>query len=202
MKLNKKSILLILTNLLLFLVVILLQLMTPISDGFNFFIRFCALIGFTSLFITTTMTPFMVQLYKIFGKPFIKLHHIYSILGLILITLHPIVFAISVLDITIFVPIFYPWIDFWRLAGRPALILIYIAVLAAIFRKKIPKNWKIFHVLNYIALFFAYIHGLLIGTDFKNLGILVIFSIMILVSIGVFVLKRFQNYKRKKKVNQ
>lgn len=198
---NKKAIGLISINLILFIVVFILFLQTPISDGFNFFIRLGALFGFTAMFLATTMTPFMVQLYKIFGKPFIKLHHTYSIFGLIMITIHPVAFAISSMNIAVFIPVFYPWIDFWNLAGRPALYLIYIAVLMAIFRKKVPKYWRGFHILNYIALFFAYIHGFLIGTDFDNLGILILFTVMIIISLASFGLKRYQTYQRKKKLS-
>jgi predicted ferric reductase len=162
----------------------------------NFTIRFAALIGYTSMFLATIMTPFMVELYKIFGKPFIKQHHLYSILGLVLITIHPVSFAISKLDITVFIPVFYPWIDFWELAGRPALILIYIAVVAAILRKKI-KKWKWIHFLNYLALLFGYVHGVLIGTDFQNPGILIIFTAILILLFVTFGLKRYQNFKRK-----
>ena len=63
------------------------------------------------------------------------------------------------MNIAVFVPVFYPFYDFWLLAGRPALILIYIAVAAGILRKKIPKYWKQIHFLNYVALFFGLIHG-------------------------------------------
>lgn len=202
MELNKKAVGLIGINLALFIVVFILFLQTPISDPFYFFIRLGALFGFTAIFIATTMSPFMVQLYKIFGKPFIKQHHIYSIFGLIMITLHPVAFAISEMNIFVFIPVFYPWIRFLELGGRLALILIYIAVLAAIIRKKVQKYWRFFHILNYIALLLIYIHGLLIGTDFRNIGILIIFTIMLIISFGSFGLKRYQNYKRKKKLKK
>jgi DMSO/TMAO reductase YedYZ heme-binding membrane subunit len=198
MNLNKKSISLIIADLTLFLIVFFLFLFTPFADFYDFIIRFAALIGFTSMFLATIMTPFMVELYQIFGKPFIKLHHLYSILGLVLITIHPLSFAILALDITVFIPIFYPWIDFWSLAGRPALILIYLAIIAALLRKKLPKNWRYLHFLNYVALFFGYVHGVLIGTDFQNLGILIIFTLMIVLSLSAFGLKRYQTYKRRK----
>ena len=94
-----KAILIILSTMSLYILIIVMFLLTPSTDAFNFIIRFGALIGFTSMFLATLMTPFMVQLYKIFGKPFIKIHHLYSISGLILITLHPIAFAISKLNI-------------------------------------------------------------------------------------------------------
>jgi len=202
MNFNKKAIGLISINLILFIIVLILFLQTPISDPYSFFIRLGALFGFTAIFLATTMSPFMVQLYKIFGKPFVKQHHLYSIFGLIMITLHPVVFAIFKMDITVFVPDFSSWIAFWELAGRPALILVYIASLAAIIRKKIQKYWRIFHILNYVALLFAYVHGVLIGTDFQNLGILIIFTVMLIISFGSFGLKRYQTYRRKQKIKK
>ncbi len=199
MAFKKEAIYIITTTISLYILILVLIFLEPIEDGLNFIIRFAALMGFTSMFVATIMTPFMVQLYKIFGKPFIKIHHLYSIAGLILITLHPVAFAISKVDITVFMPVFYPWYDFWSLGGRVALILIYIAVLGALIRKKITKNWRLLHVLNYIALFLAYIHGVLIGTDFKTIGILIIFTAMVILSFSVLIIKRYLNYKRKKK---
>ncbi|MFX1417882.1 MAG: hypothetical protein ACFE9N_03055 [Promethearchaeota archaeon] len=198
MPLKKEAILIIASTLCLYILILVFFLLTPFSDVFNFIIRFGSIFGFTSMFIATMMTPFAVQLYKFFGKPFIKIHHLYSIAGLILITLHPIAFAIMRLDITVFVPDFTSWYGFWSLGGRLALILIYIAVLGALLRKKIQKNWRIIHVLNYVALFLAYVHGVLIGTDFQNLGILIIFTIMIILSFSVLIYKRYLSYKRKK----
>ncbi len=199
MPLKKEAIYIITATLSLYILVTVFFLLTPFTDGFDFIIRFGALFGFTSMFIATMMTPFVVHLYKIFGKPFIKMHHIYSITGLILITLHPIAFAIFKLDITVFIPDFNSWYGFWSLGGRLALILIYIAVIAALLRKKIKKNWRIIHILNYIALFLAYVHGVLIGTDFQNLGILVTFTIMIILSFSVLIFKRYLSFKRKQK---
>ncbi len=202
MEFSKKAIVLIFINLLLFIFVFILFLLTPPSDAFSFFIRLGALFGFTSMFIATTMSPFMVQLYKIFGKPFVKQHHIYSIFGLIMVTLHPVVFAISVMNILVFIPDVSSWLAFWELAGRPALIIIYIGALAAILRTKIKKYWRFFHYLNYIALIFAYVHGVLIGTDFQNPGIFTLFTIMLVISIGTFGYKRYQTYTRKRRLKK
>ncbi len=203
MNLNKKAIGLISINLLLFIVVFILFLLTPALDAFSFFVRLGALFGFTSMFIATTMSSFMVQLYKIFGKPFVKLHHIYSIFGLIMVTLHPVVYAISVMNILVFVPDVSSWLAFWELAGRPALIIIYIGALAAILRTKIKKYWRFFHYLNYVALIFAYFHGVLLpGTDFQNPGIFILFTIMLVISIGTFGYKRYQTYTRKQRLKK
>lgn len=187
-----------LTILSLYVLVIILFLLTPIKNSYDFVIRICALLGFTSMFVASIMSPFMVQIYKYFGKSFIKLHHFFSIMGLILVTIHPIAFALSKMDIAIFVPVFYPFYDFWLLAGRPALILIYIAVAAGILRKKIPKYWKQIHFLNYVALFFGLIHGILIGTDFKNPAILILFSLMTICAFCGLIYKRYLLFKRKK----
>ncbi|MFW9877299.1 MAG: hypothetical protein ACFFG0_29765, partial [Candidatus Thorarchaeota archaeon] len=94
MPLKKEAILIIASTLSLYILILVFFLLTPFSDVFNFVIRFGAIFGFTSMFIATMMTPFVVQLYKIFGKPFVKVHHLYSIVGLILITLHPVTYAI------------------------------------------------------------------------------------------------------------
>jgi len=199
MPLKKEAIFIIAATISLYVLILVLFLLTPFTDGFNFVIRFGALFGFTSMFIATMMTPFVVQLYKIFGKSFVKLHHIYSIAGLILITLHPVAFAIFRLDITVFLPDFSSWYGFWSLGGRLALLLIYIAVIGALLRKKFMKNWRYIHALNYVALFLAYVHGILIGSDFQNLGILIIFTIMIILSFSVLIFKRYLSFKRKKK---
>ncbi len=198
LSLKKQAIFIIVATVGLYILILIFFLLTPFTDAYSFIIRFGALFGFTSMFVATMMTPFVVQLYKIFGKPFVKIHHIYSIAGLVLITLHPIAFAIFRSDITVFLPDFSSWYGFWSLGGRLALILIYLAVLGALLRKKIIKSWRIIHILNYVALFLAYVHGVLIGTDFQNIGIFIIFTLMIILSFGVLIIKRYLIYKRKK----
>ena len=101
-------------------------------------------------------------------------------------------------DITVFIPDFSSWYGFWSLGGRLALILIYIAIVGALLRKKTTKYWRIIHALNYVALLLAYIHGVLIGTDFQNIGILIIFTCMIILSFGTLIFKRYKTFKRKK----
>jgi DMSO/TMAO reductase YedYZ heme-binding membrane subunit len=203
MNLNSEGKILLGTIIALYILIITLFLMTPIGGILNGIVRLCALLGVVSIFIATIMTSFMVEFYKIFKKPFIKIHHIFSILGIMLITIHPITYAIQVINISVFVPVFYPWYTFWALAGRPALIFIYLALISVVLRKKIPKLWRPLHGLNYIALLFGYIHGILIGTDFKNIGILIIFTIMVILSYCSLVYKRYQIYQRiqrKKKI--
>lgn len=199
MNIKKEPLILLSSVLGLYILIIILFFQIEISSFLIFLIRLCALLGLTSMAISTIMTPFMLQLYKIFGKPFIKIHHVTSITAIVLASIHPISFAIQVSNIGIFIPVFYPWYDFWLLAGRPALILIYIALISILMKKNIPNAWRPLHGLNYVALLFGYVHGILIGTDFQSLSILILFTILIILSFGALAYKRIQSHKRKKK---
>jgi predicted ferric reductase len=120
---------------------------------------------------------------------------VFSVIGLILVTVHPLAFAIVTNAPEAFIPKFDSWIVFWNLAGRPALYLIYISVIAVLIRKKISQNiWRILHGLNYVALVFGYFHGVLIGTDFQNLGIMITFTAMFVISMEVLIYRRYQKY--------
>jgi len=200
MNIKKNGYYLIVLLVLFFIWIVSLFFLTPIKSVSDFFTRFAVLLGYTCLFLATLTTPFMRQLYQLYGKPFIKIHHYFSITGLILITIHPISFAIEIGNIAVFIPRFDSWLIFWELAGRPALYIIYIAVLAVVLRKHLSqKVWRILHGLNYVALAFGYFHGLLIGSDFKNLGILMTFTIMIILTYVVLFYKRYLKYQLKKR---
>lgn len=182
--------------------VTILFFLNPIEGIEDYFIRLAVLWGFTSLFLTSVITPFMKEVYQIFGTSFIKIHHLFSILGLVLITIHPVAFAISIGDPTAFIPIFYPWSTFWALAGRPALYLIYIAVIVVLMRNYLtPKLWRILHGLNYIAFYFAYIHGVIIGDDFETIAGMITFTAMLVIVFEVLIYRRYQKYRLKKVKN-
>jgi len=176
----------------LYIVILILFLTMPRPDYYNFFVRFFALTGFYMLAIAALLTPFMREIYQEFGMSFQKVHHIFAAIGLATATLHPIIFAIEVSDITVFIPDISSWYAFWLLGGRQALILIYIATIAAFIRGKIPKYWKSIHALMYLVLLFALVHGYLIGTDFENIGIQIIFTALFLASLGALIYKRIK----------
>jgi len=181
----------------LYILVIVLFLSSPDLEFFdlNFFVRFFALTGFYFLAISVLLTPFVREVYQIFGKPFQSLHHIFGALGLAGATIHPVVFAIQVSDISVFLPDVSGWRVFWELAGRPAFFVIYIAVLGAFLRRKIEEYWRSVHSLMYLALVFIFFHGYLIGTDFKNLGILIIFTLLFIASMAAPFYKRYRQRK-------
>ncbi len=178
----------------LYILVIVLFLSSPDLEFFdlNFFVRFFALTGFYFLAISVLLTPFVREVYQIFGKPFQSLHHIFGALGLAGATIHPVVFAIQVSDISVFLPDVSGWTVFWELAGRPAFFVIYIAVLGAFLRRKIKEYWRSVHSLMYLALVFIFFHGYLIGTDFKNLGILIIFTLLFAACMAAPFYKRYR----------
>jgi predicted ferric reductase len=162
-------------------------------------VRFFGLYGYLFLSVATLTTPFLREVTQAFGKPFLKVHHSFSILGIVFITLHPVFNAIERLSLSVFVPRFDSWNTFWLLAGRPAFIILYVAVLAAVLRTKAPKYWRAFHALMYVVLLFGIVHANLIGDDFQNLGIMVIFDALFLASLASFALKRYRNYSRRLK---
>ena len=165
-------------------------------------VRFFGLYGYLFLGVATLTTPFLKEITQAFGKPFLKVHHSFAILGIIFITLHPVFNAIERLSLSIFVPNFASWNLFWLLAGRPAFIILYVAVLAAILRTKAPKYWRAFHALMYIVLLFGIVHANLIGGDFQNLGIMIVFNALFLASLASFALKRYRSYQLERKISR
>jgi predicted ferric reductase len=153
------------------------------NNFFEAIIRLAALWGFIGLILSAIMNLNKKILYQKFGLKFMQLHHFMAIFSLITATVHPVVFAIQQVNLLVFIPDFSSWYNFWSLGGRPALILIYIALIAALLRKKSKNAWKYIHWLNYLALILIFIHAILIGTDFQTILILCVFSVLVL---GVF----------------
>jgi DMSO/TMAO reductase YedYZ heme-binding membrane subunit len=183
----------------LYVLVSVLAFFTWFTNPLNFTIRLCALYGFMALAIATAMTPFLKEVTLAFGRPFIRVHHLFAILGIIFATLHPVFFAIQSMNLAVFIPRFDDWYTFWSLAGRLALYIIYIVSAAGLLRVLVPRYWRYFHWLMYLVLLFVIVHGNLIGQDFQNLGILIIMNVLFIIAMGAFFLKRFQTYQRKKR---
>ena len=168
------------------------------SHPFELSVRLFALNGFLILSIAAIMTPFLKEIKHHFNKSFLEMHHSFAATGLVLITLHPIALFIQVLDPAIFLPNLSSFYLFWLLAGRQALIVIYVSLAAALLRRKIPKYWSYWsfiHAFMYLALFFAIVHANLIGTDFQNSTIALVYDGLFVVVIAAFVLKRLQQYR-------
>lgn len=178
-------------------VVVLLQLLYPNAAPINWVIRTTALMGYVCIFGAIVTSAYVQQVVRWFGRPFIKIHHFLSIIGLALVTLHPLAVAWQALSLRVFVPAVDSWYRFFALGGRPAWYLLGIAVLAAVLRGMIGKNWRWLHALNYPAFWLATVHGILIGSSVQNWPMRAVFGAMALIVLGVLVQKRMRVRRRK-----
>lgn len=83
-----------------------------------------------------------------------------------------------------------------------ALILVYVAFGAVLLRKKIIAYWRSFHALMYLALFVGVVHANLIGVDFQNLAIKLIFDGLFTAALVAFGLNRLQHYRLKMRIRK
>lgn len=162
----------------------------------NASIRLFALWGFIGLTLSAMMNINKKILYQKFGLKFMNVHHFLAIFALVTATLHPILFSIQQMSLRVFIPNVSSWHKFWELGGRPALYLVYIAFIAALFRKKSKKAWKYIHWLNYLAFIMIFVHGILIGTDFQTIIIIVLSSVLFLGSFLTFLYLRTPTFKK------
>jgi len=190
MTLSRGGYLVVAVVLALFAIVTALVLASPGSgDPSRLLLRLLGLYGYLSLSLAAILTLYLRDIYKLFGRPFLKVHHTFAAFGLAAITLHPVVLAVRIASPRIFVPDITSWDGFWINAGRPALIVIYIALAAALIRTRIPTFWKHLHLLMVAALTFAIVHANLIGTDFQYASIALLYNGLFAVVIGAIVVK-------------
>jgi DMSO/TMAO reductase YedYZ heme-binding membrane subunit len=180
------------------LVAILIALQ-PFGRPLDWGIRAAALLGYLAIFLAVISSAYMRELFLWLGRSFIKVHHIVSLTGLALVTLHPLGVAVRSADPRVFLPDFSSPYRFLSLGGRAAWYLIGAAVLAARFRKRIKQTWRVVHYLNYIAFFLATAHAIMIGTDFVSLVMRSVAVVMGLAIVGVFVQKRVQRSRVKRR---
>ena len=180
----------------LYLIPLVIALRSRFEGTWHFLGRISALTGLTSLFIAILLSLLVKESKRIFGVYYLKIHHTFSFLGLILISLHPVFLAIDFKNADIFIPTFSSWYDFFKNAGRPALYLIYIAVLAALLRKSMVKHWKYVHGLLYPAFLLGAIHSILNGRDLKIPILSILFMVEIIIVITIFCYRRYQNRKK------
>ena len=181
-------------------IVIYLLSRTPAPLAYNLS-RAAGLFGYGTLFVTILSHEYMREMRKLFGKPFVTVHHILAVTGLVLIILHPVLMAILMRDPGQFVPRFDSLRTFLVLGGRPALYLILIAVLAAavrpggrrpngVVRRRLKDTWKLIHWLNYVAFVLVSAHSWLLGRNVSTSMLRFVWPLMLLTVIVVFLRKR------------
>ncbi len=151
--------------------------------------RATGLFGYLFLFLAILSSEYMKEMKQLFGKSFIKIHHFLARIAVLLMLVHPVAFALEERSASVFIPVLYPLNRFLELAGRPALYLMLIAVIIAIYRKRFIRQWKKVHYLNYPAFLMIFIHAWLIGTDLNSLIMQVLWLSMAFIVIAVFVHK-------------
>jgi DMSO/TMAO reductase YedYZ heme-binding membrane subunit len=135
-------------------------------------VRAAALFGYITLFWAIISSEYMRQLRKLFGRPFLNLHHLLTRVAWVLILAHPLAYAMLAGSATVLVPVFSPFDRFLQLAGRPALYLFALATIAGVVRNRIKRYWKLVHKLNYLAFAMVFAHAWLIGTDVRSSTVL------------------------------
>jgi len=139
-------------------------------------LRLAALLGYLSLSLAVIMNLFKPDLQRLIGWPFLPVHHTFAVLGLVLITIHPVLFFILTADPSVFIPDTTSISSFFASGGRVAIILIYGAFLAALFRSALASWWRKIHMLVYPALIIAVIHANIMGATFQNAGIWLLYN--------------------------
>ncbi len=161
------------------------------SDPFDLLMRLGGLYGYFGICISTMMTPYLKEIKQTFGKKFIEVHHVTAVIGVACITLHPVIFAIQNMSLVVFLPVVSSWLDFWTMAGPPALIMLYVALVAVVLRMRIVKYWRYLHALMYLVLTFGIIHADLIQSDFAQSPVLLaLYNIFYILVVLTFVIKR------------
>lgn len=158
-------------------------------------VRATALFSYTAVFLAILSTEYLREMRKLFGKPFITVHHILAVTGLILMVLHAVLFALLRQDLRVFLPRFDSLRTFLALGGRPALYFFIIATLAAVVRGRMRSIWKVIHWLNYLAFALAFVHSWLLGTDVSNPLLRPMWAVLAGVILVVFVRKRLLQSK-------
>jgi DMSO/TMAO reductase YedYZ heme-binding membrane subunit len=179
---------------------------TP-TDPLTLTIRLIALNGYIAVSIAAIMTPFLKEITLFFKKSFVNVHHCFAAVGLLFLTLLPFTILMqgmstNYVNWAAFVPNFTTFYLFFFYGGTVALILIFAAFGAALVRRKIPSYWRPLHALMYLALFVGIIHANLIGIDFGNIFIKIVFDGLFVTVLAAFVLKRWQFYRIKAKVKK
>jgi predicted ferric reductase len=165
---------------------------TPVTLG----IRLGALWGTLAMGIAVLMSPFLAEIRRFFGSPFLRVHHVFAAVGLAAITLHPVLVAVRSSSLSVFLPVF-PFLERYAPnAGRIALPLIYIAVVAALLRTRFSE-WRYFHLILYLALLLGLLHGVVFSDwFFGNLFLNVLYLGLGVAIVAAFVLKRWQRRGR------
>jgi sulfoxide reductase heme-binding subunit YedZ len=168
----------------------------PYGTPLNRLVRGAAALGYLAIFLAIISSNYMRQLVRFFGRPFVQIHHILSVTGLVMVTLHPLGAARLNMSLRVWLPRLDSWPTFLQWGGSPAWYLIAIASSASVLRKAIGQNWRVLHLLNYVAFFLGTVHAILTGTDFQHPVVRAVSVALALAALATLIRKRFQRRRR------
>ncbi len=180
-------------------------LKTPIVSTLNFLERVSGVFVFTLLFIQIILGAYMEKLSSKFGNWIFKVHEVQGPFIYLLALVHPLFLLVFNFKVFHILDPFYIYTQVCLLCknktellytfGRLAIWLLTISVFAAIFRNSdawLKKNWRKFHILNYVVFFLVAIHGYFLGGDFKIFPLNYFFYVSVVTVFSTIVLKLFR----------
>jgi len=173
-----------------------LIVLQPYGTPLSRLVRGAAAMGYLAIFLAIISSNYMRRLVRFFGRPFVQIHHILSVTGLVMVTLHPLGAAWSNASLRVWLPRLDSWLAFLQWGGPPAWYLIAAASSAAALRKTIGRNWRVLHLLNYVAFVLGTIHAILIGTDFQHAIVRAVSVALALAVLATAIQKRFHRPRR------
>jgi methionine sulfoxide reductase heme-binding subunit len=173
-------------------IALLVQLAFPVEGWQYWLVRSLSLSGYLLVFLAVLSSTSLPAMAKAFGRPFVGVHHVATIAGFVAMIAHPFAYSLAIVgSLSPFVPSFGSMLEVLRWAGRPALFLFIVAVVAALLRRAFKKGWRFFHLATYLAFLLVTVHANLVGTSFLASPVVRVVSwLMAATATVVFVRKR------------
>ena len=175
---------------------LLVQLASPIEGWQYWLVRSLALSAYLFVFLAALSSASLPTVARTFGRPFVGVHHVATFAAFAAMVAHPFAYSLAVAgSLAPFVPRASSVLEFFQWAGRPALLLFIVAVIAGLLRLSFKKGWRYFHLVTYLAFILATVHANLLGTTLQIPAVRVASWLMAAVATIVFVRKRLQRRK-------
>lgn len=188
---------------------------TPTSSIFqnqivliNFLQRLLATTAFGLLVSQLILGSNMAWFTNRFGPKLFSWHVVEGLIVYFLLILHPLMQSIIDFKIGGLTNAVFLLLPFTRTysydIGKLAFIFLSVAVFAGYFRSKpfLRRNWRKFHILNYIVFYIVVLHSLLLGTDTLRLPFFAFYLVSILIVSGILTRKFVKKYFNKAQMSQ
>lgn len=150
------------------------------------FLRLTGLYALVFIFIQIMLGAFMNYWRTVFGSKILNFHMAQGVVTYGLILAHPSFFLLNAIladvpnPLILLVPQFTTTYETYLSFGKIGFIFLTIAVFAAKFRSVgfLEKHWRKFHILNYIAFWFIFVHSFNVGSDTRTVPFSWLYPIM------------------------